>query len=37
MVLPLHFAVPPQVPVAMDAVGWHLLLAFAPLEVQLYR
>lgn len=26
-----------QVPVAMDSAGWHLVLAFHPLEVKLFR
>ncbi|PSC67405.1 Quino amine beta chain-like RIC1-like guanyl-nucleotide exchange factor [Micractinium conductrix] len=26
-----------QVPVAMDAAGWHLALAFQPLEIKLFR
>lgn len=27
----------PQTPVAMDSSGWHLALAFAPLEIKLLR
>ena len=27
----------PQAPVAMDSCGWHLALAFAPLEIKLLR
>ena len=26
-----------QLPVAMDSSGWHLVLAFAPLEIKLYK
>ncbi|PRW44970.1 RAB6A-GEF complex partner 1-like isoform A [Chlorella sorokiniana] len=27
----------PQVPVAMDSAGWHMVLAFAPLDLKLYK
>ncbi len=26
-----------QVPVAMDSAGWHLALAFHPLEIKLFK
>ena len=26
-----------QAPVAMDSVGWHMVLAFAPMEIKLFR